>query len=263
MKKGAVTLIAILFVTLLAITPLFTRAQTVTVTITKTITITKTSNITVTVTKIVHSMITTTITITETMARAITKAVTAITPITVTKIITVTSTLTAPKVVLLHDIVKVGAGSSTYVEFELGAGDIVEINAQIRGPVEQLPSDIKIAIIRPDGGIELQKQKYSGEFTYTFTAKMGGTYKILLDNSYSPLTPKQVDITISKVAMPKPIIVTKPVTKIITVTSTKTVTTTVTSTVTETVANKLQLAMVGIITFIVGFLISFAVKKKS
>ena len=77
-----------------------------------------------------------------------------------TKTITaVTLTLTAVKVVLLHDIVKVEARSSAYVKFKLGASDTVEITAQIRGLAERLPSDIETAIMRLDGSIELQKQK--------------------------------------------------------------------------------------------------------
>jgi hypothetical protein len=67
-------------------------------------------------------------------------------------------------------------------------------------------TDIYIAIIRPDGSFELIKTRYSGEFTYRFFATMLGTYKILLDNSYSVFTSKTIDLSV--VIDPPPHIIT-------------------------------------------------------
>ena len=270
MRREVVALGTLLFIVLLVLPtiPFFAGAQTATTTATNATA--TTAVVTETVTKTVTAITA----IAETETATITQRVTSIETATPTKLVTatlataITGTIAATpapaatKVVLLHNVVKVGAGSSTYVVFKLEAGDTVEITAQIRGPAGRLPSDIGIAIIRPDGSIELQKQKYSGEFTYTFTAEVSGIYKILLDNSYSTLTPKQVDITVAKVVTSKATTVTKPVTKTITVTSTKTVVTTAISIVTRTVADRLQLAIVGTAALVAGLLIGFTVKRR-
>lgn len=153
---------------------------------------------------------------------------------------------------LYHDYVEVDAQDYQYVTIYVDEPNTtIFIKAYIlTSPGILTPSessDIDIELIRPDGSIQLAKQRYQGSFDFKFTASMTGAYKLLLDNSYSILTNKYVDLAIADSPPPKT------VTHTITHTYTKTLTNTETSTSPTSLAIAITLLIVGLVAgFFVG-----------
>lgn len=133
---------------------------------------------------------------------------------------------------LLHDYIEVDAQSYQYVEIYVDKpSTTITIIAYIYTSGGS-QSDIDVEVIRPDGGLELAKRRYQDAFKYGFVASMTGTYRLLLDNSYSILTNKIVDLAIVK--YPPPTTITRTTTR--TLTRTETIRQPVTTTITETVS---------------------------
>ncbi len=131
----------------------------------------------------------------------------------------------------IHAIILVSARNYEYIDVYASAGSTIEIVAYIFRSGSWEPLDIDIQILRPDGSIELAKQRYSEMFQYTFTVTMTGTYRILLDNTFSILTSKIVDISVFVSHPPETVTITH--TNIVTETQTQTETITETTTHTQ------------------------------
>lgn len=116
---------------------------------------------------------------------------------------------------LYHDRIIVGAHDYKYVDvrvYKPFPSSEIAIKAYIYTTTGS-GSDINIGIIRPDGGIQLLKKRYRGNFEYEFTAPMPGDYRVRIDNSDSEER-KIVDLAIGRY---RPEIITETETKTITI----------------------------------------------
>lgn len=161
---------------------------------------------------------------------------------------------------LYHNYIRVDAKNYQYVDIYVDEpGTTVTIVAYIYTTGGSW-SDIDIAIIKPDGSLELAKQRYKEVFEYSFTAYMGGKYKLLLDNSYSILTVKIVDLAIMK--DPPPVIVTHTYTTTLTQTLTKTTTQTIVKNNTITVVDTTSTVAISTILLIVGLIAGYFMARR-
>lgn len=173
---------------------------------------------------------------------------------------------------IFHDYIEVAARDYRYIEIYISKpSTIIIIKAYIYTPAGDR-SDIDIEIIRPDGSIELAKRRYQSTFEYKLVASITGTYKLLLDNSYSILSPKIVDLAIMK--YPPPTTITRYITHTITetktltqppITITKTTTQTITKTKTVAVISMKNLSSVlaiAIALLIIGLAIGFFIGRR-
>ena len=174
--------------------------------------------------------------------------------------------VSARSATLVHNIITVSARDYKYVDVYASEDSTIKIIAYIFTTTWSA-SDIDIQILRPDGSVELAKQRYRERFIYEFTASTTGTYRILLDNTFSILTDKVVDISITVEPPPSTVTVTLTNTETTTVSLTETLTRTITKTETETqtetltktqTATEATIGLAGlaaVIALIVGFLI--------
>ena len=128
-----------------------------------------------------------------------------------------------------HTYLYIDPGKFEKIELYVSQGTVVKITAFISGG----NNDIDVEIIRPDGSIELPKDRVTSTFTYSFKAKTTGIYIVLFDNSFSVLTRKVVDLAIA--GFPSPITATRTITRTAVFTKTTTLSTTITEVSTTTV----------------------------
>lgn len=159
----------------------------------------------------------------------------------------------------------IGQGAALYHKhIEVRAGRCYHIPIYVREPGTTITikayiytaawswSDIDIEIIGSGGIIELAKHKYRGVFKYEFTAYTTGVYDLVLDNSYSTLTSKIVDL--AYVENPPPT-TTYIITKTKAITSTRTI-------AGISMENLPSIAVITIVLLIIGLTIGYLIGRR-
>ena len=89
--------------------------------------------------------------------------------------------------------ISVPAGQSQIIAIELQSGDTLSVAVSVKGG--GTPLDIGVSVEGPSGE-KITTRERNRSHSFAVTAAQTGRYHIILDNTYSPLAPKLVTLTL-------------------------------------------------------------------